>query len=109
MAYTSGEAGNIYDLLEAIDTFVTSTVGWNLVVKNTSKFHGVDRTSHCIWIAKGDGNDNIYMQIRIPDGSGNSDGNGNIMLLDSMAGYDNNLFYFEISPLFIKFSLDQNQ
>ena len=95
MAYTSGEASNIYDLLEAIDTLVTGTVGWNLIVKNTSKFHGVDRTSYCIWMAKGDGNDNIYMQIRIPDGSGNSDGNGNIMLLDSLAGYDKNLFYFE--------------
>ena len=95
MAYVSGEASNIYDLLEAVDTLVTTTVGWTSIVKTTSKYHNVDRTSHCIWTAKGDGNDNIYMQIRIPDELNGAEGTGNMMLLDALAGYDKNLYYFE--------------
>lgn len=95
MAYTSGEASTVYDLLEAVDTFVVNSANWVSVERHTSPFHGADRTSYCIWKAPGDGNDNIYMQARIPDGQDGADGTGKIILLDALAGYDKALFYFE--------------
>lgn len=90
MSYTSGEANNSYDLLEAINTQVVNVQGWELVYSRQHEYLSQDRLSHCLWCAKGDGNDKIYIQARIPD-----DGKGNRIFFDTLVGYDEKLFYFE--------------
>ena len=90
MPYTTGEATNIYDLLEAIDSFVTSQAGWIKLWSKTYPYLEEDRLNNVIWMAPGDGNDKIYMNMRVP-----TDGTGNIMMLDAYAGYDEKLFYWE--------------
>ena len=90
MSYTSGEANNSYDLLEAINTQVVNVQGWELVYSRQHEYLTKNRLSYCLWCAKGDGNDKIYIQARIPD-----DGKGNRILFDAQAGYDEKLFYFE--------------
>lgn len=88
MAYTSGIGATIYDIIEAMDTLLQS-VGWVRQDMKTSVYNGVSRTSYCIWMGTGDGNDKIYIQARIPEG------NGQDMYLDSMAGFDEHLYFYE--------------
>ena len=90
MPYTTGEATNIYDLLEAIDDFVTSRAGWLRIWSKTYPYLEQDRLNNVVWMAPGDGNDKIYMNMRVP-----TDGTANIMMLDAYAGYDEKLFYWE--------------
>ena len=66
MSYTSGEANTSYDLLEAINTQVVNVQGWELVYSEQHEYSTKNRLSHCLWCAKGDGNDKIYIQARIP-------------------------------------------
>lgn len=90
MPYTTGEASNIYDVLEAIDDFVVTQAGWVKLDSKNQIYRDEERTGNVIWRASGDGNDKIYINIRIP-----ADGSGNIMMLDAYAGYDDKLFYWE--------------
>lgn len=90
MPYTTGEANSIYDVLEAIDEFVVTSAGWVRLDKKTQTYLDNERTGNVIWRAPGDGNDKIYVNLRIP-----ADGSGKIMMLDAYAGYDDKLFYWE--------------
>jgi len=86
--YVTGEGATIFDIIEAVDDILQS-VGWIRQYITTTTYDGRTRTSSCIWLGNGDGNDKIYIQARIPDG------NNQDMYLDSMAGYDPKLYYFE--------------
>ena len=86
--YISGEGSTVFDILEAMDGLLQS-VGWIRQAIDTTVYDGASRTSYCIWMGTGDSNDKIYIQARVPDGS-NRD-----LYLDSMAGYDDKLYYFE--------------
>lgn len=86
--YVTGEAATIYDVIEAMDNLLQD-VGWVRQVITTTTYDSHTRTSSCIWMGQGNGTDKIYIQARIPEGS-NQD-----MYLDSMAGYDSKLYYFE--------------
>lgn len=88
MGYTSGAGSSIYDVLEAVDTLLQSE-GWVQEYSDTTTYQGATRTCQCIWKGSGDGTDKIYIQARIPNG------NNQDMYLDSMAGYDPYLKYFE--------------
>lgn len=90
MPYTTGEATSVYDILEAIDDFVVTQAGWVRLDSKNQTYRDEERTGNVIWRASGDGNDKIYINIRIP-----ADGSGNIMMLDAYAGYDDKLFYWE--------------
>lgn len=90
MPYTTGEATSVYDILEAIDDFVVTQAGWVKLDSKNQIYRDEERIGNVIWRASGDGNDKIYINIRIP-----ADGSGNIMMLDSYAGYDDKLFYWE--------------
>ena len=90
MPYTTGEATSVYDILEAIDDFVVTQAGWVKLDSKNQTYRDEERTGNVIWRASGDGNDKIYINIRIP-----ADGSGNIMMLDAYAGYDDKLFYWE--------------
>lgn len=86
--FVTGEGATIFDIIEAVDNLLQA-VGWIRQDITTTTYDGNTRTSSCIWMGQGDGNDKIYIQARVPDGS-NQD-----MYLDSMAGYDPKLYYFE--------------
>lgn len=86
--YVTGEASTIFDVIEAMDSLLQG-VGWVRQVIGTTVYDGRSRTSYCIWMGQGNGTDKIYIQARVPEGS-NQD-----MYLDSMAGYDPKLYYFE--------------
>lgn len=88
MPYVTGEGSTIYDIIEAMDSLL-QTAGWVRETYTQTTYDGNTRTNYCIWRGSGDGNDKIYIQARIPDG------NNQDMYLDSMAGYDNKLYYFE--------------
>lgn len=86
--YAGTECSNIYDVIEFMDTTMQSA-GWTRISHETREVNGATRTSYCVWMGLGDGNDKIYLQCRIPNGSITD------MYLDSMAGYDQYLEYFE--------------
>lgn len=88
MAYVSGEASSIYDVMEKLDNVLTG-IGWTQHMVEKHEFNSVDRLSHCIWEGIGDGNDKIYIQAFV-----DTDTNAR-MYLDSCAGYDEHLFYWE--------------
>lgn len=88
MSYVSGMASNIYDVIEEVDTLLQN-VGWTREERRTSTWNGQTRTSYCLWRGRGDGNDRIYLQARIPSGQAQK------MFLDSMTGLDPYLEYFE--------------
>lgn len=84
---TNGGA-NIFDLLEAVDDLLLQ-VGWVREEFTTREYDGNNRLDYCIWRGTGDGNDKIYLQGRVPYD------NIQDLYLDSMAGYDDKLYYFE--------------
>lgn len=86
--YVTGEGSTIFDVIEAMDTLLQD-VGWVRQVITTTTYDSRTRTSSCIWMGQGNGTDKIYIQARIPEGSIRD------MYLDSMAGYDPKLYYFE--------------
>lgn len=99
MAYVVGVGSTIYDIVENMDTLLQS-VGWVREEIETTMWNNQSRTSYCFWKGTGDGNDRIYLQVRVPtvrDADINSKAvpQGQTMLLDSSCGYDMNLEYFE--------------
>ena len=86
--YVSGSAANVFDLLEAIDELLQN-VGWIRRSHDVVTYGGVQRTCFCMWEGHGEGNDKIYIQARVPAD------NITDLYLDSMAGYDNLLDYYE--------------
>lgn len=88
MAYISGIASSIYDVIEQMDSLLLS-VGWSRVVTKNYTWGGVSRLGYAIWVGRGDGTDNVYIQARVRAGQGKD------MLIDSMTGYDSHLEYFE--------------
>lgn len=88
MAYVNAEGSSIYDIIEKLDDVLVG-LGWSRHAVEHNTFNKVDRLSHCIWEGVGDGNDKIYIQCRV-------DTNTNArMFLDSCAGYDEHLYFWE--------------
>ena len=85
MAYVSGEVGNYYDLIEVIDDTMQK-VGWKQQVRNLNTD---GRLIYSLWQGTGDGTDKIYVQFRLDENT------HKIMYLDSCAGYDSLLEYWE--------------
>lgn len=88
MAYVSGYASSSYDIIEAIDSLLLS-VGWKSLSTDTTIYDGNTRMCYSIWEGSGDGTDKIYVQAKIYDDDVRS------IAIDSMAGYDPLLYYFE--------------
>ena len=88
LAYTTGYISTSYDLIEAINDLLLS-VGWKSVVSDTTTYSGATRLCYGIWEGEGDGNDKIYIQAKIYDDDPKS------IAIDSMAGFDPLLYYFE--------------
>ena len=100
MAYTSGEASTILDVVEAINTMLVTTLGWTAKYTKNCTYDSKNRLCEAIYEGKGDGNDKIYLQIRVPTHydssiSAETPNSVNNMYLDSMAGYDTKLEYYE--------------
>lgn len=89
MAYYVGSGVTAYDLLDAIHSAAVSE-GWIPLETRNHTYMNDSRLCFVQYQAPGDGNDIIYMQFRIPN-----DGSANIIMLDSSAGYDDKLFYWE--------------
>lgn len=85
-SYWMGECTSSYDIIEHVDTLLQS-IGWSLLDSETSIYDLNTRTSRCIWRGIGDGNDNVYIQMRCS--------NENTIELDSMVGYDSKLLFYE--------------
>lgn len=100
MAYTSGEASNILDIMSAINTMLVTTLGWTLKTSKNCTYNGTSSLCEAIWEGKGEGSDKIYIQLRVPT-TYNTETlvyepkAVNTMYLDSMAGYDDKLYYYE--------------
>ena len=88
MAYISGTASSLYDVMEYMDSTLVA-VGWIQHMVYTTEFEGQPRMYHCIWEGIGDGNEKIYIQAYIDINSHKK------MYLDSCAGYDEELWYWE--------------
>lgn len=85
LSYTSGEAVNYYELIDAIDDNLQK-VGWKQRVRNLDTS---GRLVHGIWEGTGDGTDKIYIQLRLDDTI------HQMIYVDSCAGYDQLLEYWE--------------
>ena len=81
MAYVSGEASSIYDVIEKLDELMVQ-VGWTQHMVQKVSYNNNDRLMHCIWEGTGDGNDKIFLQALVDTKT-----NARIYL-DSCAGYD---------------------
>lgn len=81
-----GEIVTTYDLIEHVDTLL-SNVGWTSLASDTTTYDGNTRRMYGVWRGTGDGNDNVYLQMRCKDESN--------LLLDSMVGYDSKLYWYE--------------
>ena len=66
MAYTSGEASTILDVVEAINTMLVTTLGWTAKYTKNCTYDSKNRLCEAIYEGKGDGSDKIYLQIRVP-------------------------------------------
>lgn len=88
MAYVSGSAVNLYDVIEKMDETLLN-LGWVQHMHYTTQYDGNTRLYHCIWEGNGDGNEKIYIQARVDTK------NHKKMYLDSCAGYDDELWYWE--------------
>lgn len=88
MAYVSGEASSIYDVIEKLDELMVQ-VGWTQHMVQKVSYNNNDRLMHCIWEGTGDGNDKIFLQALV-DTKTNAR-----MYLDSCAGYDQYLMLWE--------------
>lgn len=114
--YVSGTGSNACDIIEAVNTLLTVTLGttnkWTVKYTKNANYNGISRLAEAIWCGIGDGNDKIYIQMRIPntpniDGINYDINNANKIDLDGLAGYDENLEYFE-QPGSIQNSLGAN-
>ena len=85
VAYFSGDTVNYYGLMNAIDNNLQK-VGWKQVVGNLDSS---SRLVHGIWEGAGDGTDKIYIQLRLDTATNQK------IFLDSCAGYDQLLDYWE--------------
>lgn len=88
MGYLHGQATNLCSLLDDIIALCTNE-GWEIVLQEDVIYEEETRVGTVLLKAKGDGNDNIYSLLRInPD-------DFNVMILDTPAGYDEHLAYWE--------------
>lgn len=88
MAYVTGIADNLYDLLDVIvDTAATEQ--WTVVASGNATYEDVTRRNSVILHGVGDGNDNIYVNFTIDPEESRQ------MIIDMSAGYDSNLYYWE--------------
>ena len=85
-AYWMGEIKTTYDIIEMVEDLLTR-VGWTVLATDTLTYNSDIRKYYGVWRGTGDGNDNIYIQMRAKDVSN--------ILLDSMVGYDNALLWYE--------------
>ena len=88
MAYKVGYASTTYGLLKEINDFMTKN-GWVVLDSKTTTFNGQTVPCYYVWQGSGDGNDKIYLQMKIYDDDPKK------IVLDSLAGFDKNLYYFE--------------
>ena len=88
MAYVSGSAVSLYDVIEKMDETLLN-LGWVQHMRYTTQYDGNTRLYHCIWEGNGDGNEKIYIQARVDTK------NHKKMYLDACAGYDEELWYWE--------------
>lgn len=102
MAYITGTGSNACDLLEAINTLLTTTLSssWSLKYSKNATYDGASRLAECIWCGNGDGNDKIYLQMRIPNTQDSGASTYTVsdhkkICLDGLAGYDTALEYYE--------------
>ena len=86
--YVTGYASNAYELLDAMNNLLLS-VGWKVLKSTQTTYSGKNVIDYLVWQGKGDGNDNIYLQAKIYEDDIKS------IAIDSMAGYDEELDYFE--------------
>ena len=80
--------GTTYGLLKEINDLMTKN-GWAVLDSATTTFNGQTVPCYYIWQGSGDGNDKIYLQMKIYDDDPKK------ITLDSLAGFDKNLYYFE--------------
>jgi len=94
LAYTTGTGTTIYDLLEAIDTFITTglTTATNWVNKSTV-LSGSSRKKECIWEGKGTGTDKIYIGARVVLDGGVDIATAGRLELNGFAGFDTALTF----------------
>ena len=85
-AYWMGEIKTTYDIIERVEDLLTR-VGWTVLATDTLTYNSDIRKYYGVWRGTGDGNDNIYIQMRAKDVSN--------ILLDGMVGYDNALLWYE--------------
>lgn len=83
MAYGSGYVTNAYELIAKIDAVVTAN-NWKAVYQRMSTDNKLDLA---IWEGIGDGNDKIYVEMRVLDNER--------IVIDGLAGYDKYLDYYE--------------
>ena len=88
MAYKVGYASTTYGLLKEINSLMTAN-GWSVLDTATTIFNGDTVPCYYVWQGTGDGNDKIYLQMKIHDSDPKR------IAIDSMAGYDDKLYYFE--------------
>ena len=99
--YVTGTAKNAVELLKVIDTFLTTQLGdgnWKTMRREVLEYGGEIVPYECIWEGKGDGNDKIYLHMTLPfefKDDKTSLLSINKIMLDSLAGYDEDLLYFE--------------
>ena len=83
MAYDSGYVTDCYELINKIDTAVVGA-GWTAVQQS---YDNTNRLNLVIWEGKGDGNDKIYIEMRVLA--------EDKIAIDGLAGYDKYLDYYE--------------
>lgn len=88
MAYKTGVADNLYDLLDDVVT-TAALDGWTVVESANAVFDGSTRRNSVILHGTGDSNDNIYVNLTIDPNEPRQ------MILDMCAGYDNDLYFWE--------------
>lgn len=102
--YITGTGANGCDLLEAVDDLLTvklpENARWVRVYEKRAYYRNESRLCEAIWQGKGDGNDKIFINMRIPNVY-NKDLDVDIVTnvdriaLDSSAGFDDGLAYYE--------------
>ena len=99
--YVTGTAKNAVELLDVVDTFLTTQLGdgnWKTMRREVLEYEGKIKPYECIWEGKGDGNDKIYLHMTLPfkvEDDKTSLLSIDKIMLDSLAGYDTELLYYE--------------
>lgn len=97
VAYVTGTGSGVSDLMTAINTLLTTTLGtdaWTTTYSKNATLNGNSKLTEAVWCGIGSGTDKIYIHIKIPN-SGGTITNNSLMLLDGLAGYDSSLEDFE--------------